>query len=155
MELMPLSPSVLHTSTLEMFLWVEEKRKDYLNFIYPFCLLFRSRFQRLIWGSRLIWPCWCNKLERWSLSHGHLRATTPRARHLIWFCRNRLFNVTWNAVFVPVCSKWAVISEQWAVRQTLKTNVAINTHRHAHTQASFRLIDWACSYINEIWTTAS
>lgn len=91
--------------------------------------LFGSRFQLLIWGSRIIWPWWCNKLERWSLSNGHLGPTTPRARHLIWFCWKRLFSVTWNAVFVPICSKWAVISEQWAVRQTLKTNVAINTHR--------------------------
>lgn len=87
--------------------------------------LLRSRFQLLMWGSCIIWPCWCNKWERWSLSHGHLGPTAPRARLLICFCRNRLFNATWNAVFVPICSKWAVRSEQWAVRQTLKTN----THR--------------------------
>lgn len=37
MDLMQLSPSDVHTSTLEMFLCVEEKRKDYLNIIYQFC----------------------------------------------------------------------------------------------------------------------
>lgn len=37
MDLMQLSPSDVHTSTLDMFLWVEEKRKDYLNIIYQFC----------------------------------------------------------------------------------------------------------------------
>lgn len=98
----------------------------YISSVLPVSAdLFRSRFQLLIWGSCIIRPCWWNKLERWSLSHGHLGPTTPRARLLIWFCRNRLFNATWNAVFVPICSKWAVISEQWAVRQTPKTN----THR--------------------------
>lgn len=65
-----------------------------------------------------------------SLSRG---PATPRAPLLVSVCRNWRFNATWNSVFVPICSKWAVISEQWALRQTVKMNVGINKHTHTHT----------------------
>lgn len=102
----------------------------------------------LISGLCIIYPPWCNKLERWSLSHGPLRPLAPRARNLVLICRNRQFNLTWNAVFVPICSKWAVISEHWAVRQTVKTNVG-KTHTRTYTRTGFFLPHWLSLFLHK------